>query len=63
MEVVDAFEGSVGDPFGGVVGEVVLSAGDDGVDHFLVFTVSGRCRRDPRTVPGLGWRRRSLSAA
>ena len=37
MEVVDPFEGSVGYPSGGVVGEYFFSPCDDGVDDLVVF--------------------------
>ena len=37
MEVVDPFDGSVGYPSGGVVGEYFFSPVDDGVDDFAVF--------------------------
>ena len=37
MEVVDPFEGCVGDPSGGVVGEDLFSPCDDRVDDLVVF--------------------------
>ena len=37
MEVVGSFEGSVGYPSGGVVGQDLFSPGDDGVHDLVVF--------------------------
>ena len=55
MEVVGSFEGSVGYPSCGVVGQDLFSPCDDGVHDLVVFAVSGRWRRGRRTVRAPGW--------